>query len=308
MRQCTTSDLLVVIGVLTKWRANSGVAYPVCGTEWRRGLSMLRNEGQRLSRVVVCTPGDEYCQVNDLERHNIKERANPRRAIEQHDTLKRCLTDFGAEVIDAPELAGHPNSVFTRDTALCTPDGYIKLRLGLQSRRGEEAWMGQILDTHGEPLVGEIKQPGTVEGGDVILAGLVAFVGRSIRTNEDGVEQLADLLSAMEYDVRVVQLPDSILHLDKAMMLVGPDRVIHCCGLIPDGTLRGFEAIELECAQGATANVICLGENEAIVELSNQEAASQLRAHGVVVHELDLSEFVKGSGGPNCLIMPVERQ
>ena len=269
---------------------------------------MLRNEGQRLSRVVVCTPSDEYCRVNDLEKHNIIERANPRRAIEQHDTLKRCLTDFGAEVIDAPELVGHPNSVFTRDTALCTPDGYIKLRLGLESRHGEEEWMGKILDFLGEPLVGEIRGPGTVEGGDVILAGPVVFVGRSIRTNQGGVEQLGDLLSAMEYEVRVIRLPDCILHLDKAMMLVGPGRVMYCRGLIPEETLRGFEAIELESAQGASANIVCLGENEVIVERSNQEAASQLKAHRVEVHELGLSEFVKGSGGPNCLIMPVDRR
>ncbi len=44
-------------------------------------------------------------------------------------------------MINIPELANHPNSVFTRDTALCTPNGYIKLRLGLESRQGEEEWI-----------------------------------------------------------------------------------------------------------------------------------------------------------------------
>lgn len=269
---------------------------------------MLRNEGHRLSCVVVCTPGDEYCQVNNLEKHNIIERADPERAIDQHGMLKRCLRNFGAEVIDVPELVHHPNSVFTRDTALCTPNGYIKLRLGLDTRQGEEEWMGQILDSLGEPLVGEIRGPGTVEGGDVILAGSVAFVGRSIRMNEDGVEQLGALLSAMEYEVRVIRLPDSILHLDKALMLVGPDQAIYCRGLIPEEVLRGFEAIEVLCDGSTTANIICLGDNEVIVGQSNQEVTRQLKAEGLAVHELDLSEFVKGSGGPNCLIMPVERQ
>ena len=269
---------------------------------------MLRNEGDRLSRVVVCSPGDEYCCVSDLQRHNIIERADGDKAMRQHDALKRCLTDFGAEVIDVPELAHHPNSVFTRDTALCTPTGYIKLRLGLESRRGEEEWMGRILVSLAEPLVGEIVAPGTVEGGDVILAGSVAFVGRSIRTNDEGVEQLAVLLRARDYEVRVIPLPDSILHLDKAMMLAGPHLAIRCRGLIPDESLRGFETTEIVCAGGVTANVICLGENEVIVERSNQETVKQLKAQGLVVHELDLSEFVKGSGGPNCLILPVERE
>ncbi len=269
---------------------------------------MLENEGDRLTRVVVCTPADEYCRVSDLKKHNIIEPADPDRATEQHATLKRCLADFGSEVIDVPELAGHPNSVFTRDTALCTPEGYIRLRLGLESRRGEEEWMAEILDSLGEPFVAEIEAPGTVEGGDVILAGSVAFIGQSIRTNEQGVQQLAVLLGAMGYEVRVVPLPDSILHLDKAMMVVGPERVIYCRGLVPEESLRGFDAIEILCGGLTTANVICLGENEVIVERANREAADHLTAHSVTVHELELSEFAKGSGGPNCLILPVERR
>jgi dimethylargininase len=269
---------------------------------------MLRNEGDRLTRVVVCTPEDEYCRVSELKKHNIIEPADRDSATAQHETLKRCLADSGSEVIDVPELAGHPNAVFTRDTALCTPEGYVKLRLGLESRQGEEEWMSGILDSLGEPFVGEIEAPGTVEGGDVVLARSVAFVGRSIRTNEQGIQQLGAILGAMGCEIRVVPLPDSILHLDKAMMLVGPERVIYCRGLVPEDSLRGFETIGILCGGPTTANVICLGENEVIVERANLEVARQLTAHGVTVHQLDLSEFVKGSGGPNCLIMPVERR
>ncbi len=269
---------------------------------------MLDSEGDKLTRVVICTPGDEYCRVSDLKKHNIIEPADRDRATEQHETLKRCLVDFGSEVIDVPELAGHPNAVFTRDTALCTPEGYVKLRLGLESRQGEEEWMSGILDSLDEPCVGEIEAPGTVEGGDVILAGSVAFVGRSIRTNEQGIQQLATILGAMGYEIRVVPLPDSVLHLDKAMMLVGPERAIYCRGLVPENSLRGFETIGIPCGGPTTANVICLGENEVIVERANRGVARQLTGHGVTVHQLDLSEFVKGSGGPNCLIMPVERR
>jgi len=34
---------------------------------------MLRNEGERLKRVVVCTPRKEYARVSNLEKHNIGE-------------------------------------------------------------------------------------------------------------------------------------------------------------------------------------------------------------------------------------------
>ena len=122
---------------------------------------MLGNEGERLTRVVVCSPGDEYFHAGDPRRHNIVERADPDRAIQQHDALKSCLVNFGAEVINVPELADHPNSVFTRDTALCTPEGYVRLRMGLETRQGEEEWMGRILTSLGEPLVGTLcRLPG----------------------------------------------------------------------------------------------------------------------------------------------------
>lgn len=268
---------------------------------------MLRNEGDRLTRVVTCSPREEYFRVTNLEEHNFAQLADRDLAIEQHDTLKSIITDFGSEVIDIPELANHPNSVFTRDTALCTPGGYIKLRLGLDTRRGEEEWMSDALASIGEPCVGEISAPGIVEGGDVILAGTVAFVGRSIRTNDVGVAQISSFLRTMGYEIRTISLPDSILHLDKVLMAAGPARMLSCTDYIPNEILKGFEVIAVSCEGRSSANIICLGNNQLIVDRSNREVITRLEEHGFFVHTIDLSEFTKGTGGPNCLIMPVER-
>jgi len=267
----------------------------------------LRNEGERLKRVVLCTPRYEYARAGNLEEHNIGELGDPKDAVQQHDELKSKLREFGAEVMDLPELAGHPNSVFTRDTALCTPKGYVRLRLGLKSRQGEEEWMAEALGAMGETCVGEIRAPGTVEGGDVILAGDVAFVGQSIRTNEEGIKQLSALLAMMGYEIRVIALPDTILHLDKALMVLGPKQVLYCRELISEEKIEGFEGIGFSCGGDTTANIICLGDRQLIVHSSNSIVIDRLAAEGYVVHNLDLGEFAKGMGGPNCLIMPVER-
>jgi dimethylargininase len=269
---------------------------------------VLSNEADRLTRVVVCSPREEYFLVSDLEEHNFAQLADRNLAVQQHDTLKSKIREFGSEVIDIPELANHPNSVFTRDTALSTPYGFIKLRLGLDTRRGEEQWMSRALESIGEFCVGEIRAPGTVEGGDVILAGSIAFVGRSIRTNDEGVTQLSSLLSAMDYEVRKICVPDGILHLDKVLMAAGPNRMLSCSDCIPNESLKGFDVIQVICGGHTTANIICLGNNELIVERSNREVITRLEANGLLVHAIDLSEFAKGTGGPNCLIMPIERK
>ena len=269
---------------------------------------MLRNEGERLTRVVVSTPSKEYFDVSDTDAHNMNEVADRDRTIAQHRALQERLASRGAEVIDAPELDGHPNSVFTRDVALTTPQGYIKLRMGIDTRRGEEAWLGGVLEEHGEACAGEIEAPGTVEGGDVTIHGDVAFVGHSVRTNESGVQQISELLEKMGYQVRVARVV-GYLHLGGAVSAVAPDRLLVVRDDYPHGFFKGFDVIEVDKKGPSTGNVICVAPNEVVAnEAENQEAMDVLDSRGVRVHGVDLSEFRKGAGGPTCLIMPMERE
>ncbi len=269
---------------------------------------MLRHEGDRLTRVVVSTPGDAYFDVRTHDGANIPELANRDLTIKQHSELKAAMARFGCEVIDVPELAGHPNSVFTRDVALCTPKGHVKLRMGLPARRGEEEWMSRALESLGEPCIGEIREPGTVEGGDVILAGSVAFVGLSARTNREGARQIVALLERLGYEVRTAPV-ERYMHIGGAMSVIGPERVLCCSGVFPDGFFRGFDAIEVPSTGPSTGNVICLDERDLIANAAeNAPVIDELARRGMTVHALDLSEFRKGAGGPTCLILPVERR
>lgn len=270
---------------------------------------MLKHEGLRMTRVVVSTPTDAYFDVTTHEGANIPELADRQLTIAQHDGLKSLMQQFGCEVIDVPGLAGDPNSVFTRDVALCTPEGHIKLRMGLEARRGEEDWMSEALEALGEPCVAVIEPPGCVEGGDVVLAGEVAFIGLSRRTNAEGAWQMSGLLADMGYDVRTAYLPDEYMHIGGPMSVISSRRVFCCRGVFPEGYFEGFVTIEVDPEGPSTGNVICLAENEVIADASESEAVCRvLESRDVKVHRLDLSEFRKGAGGPTCLILPVERK
>ncbi len=269
---------------------------------------MLRNEGDRLTRVIVSTPRDAYFDVSTHAGANIPELADRQRTIEQHDALKETMEACGCQVIDLPELAGDPNSVFTRDVALVTPRGHIKLRMGLEARRGEEAWMSRALEAVGEPCIGEIRAPGTVEGGDVILMGSVAFVGLTDRTNEEGIAQLGRMLGEVGYEIRVARLGSEWMHIGGPMSAIGPERVLCCRGVFPADFFNGFDTVEVDPRGPSTGNVICLAENEVIANAAeNAPVIALLETAGVKVHALDLSEFRKGAGGPSCLVLPVER-
>jgi N-dimethylarginine dimethylaminohydrolase len=112
----------------------------------------------------------------------------------------------------------------------------------------------------------------------------------------------------MGYEIRKVTLPDQVLHLDKVLMPVGDDRLLVCTDIVHRDILRGFDIIEINFSNNSTANIICLGDGELIVDNTNQGAIDALDRNEFNLHLINVSEFVKGSGGPNCLIMPVERE
>ena len=268
---------------------------------------MLISEADPLTRVIVCTPAHAYYRVDSADAHNIPRVADRERALHQHRRLADTLRAFGAEVIDVPEPDGHPNAVFTRDTALCTPAGYIRLSPGLPTRSAEGAWMASVLDGLGEPCAGRITAPGTVDGGDVVLFGQVAFIGHSLRTNREGIRQLSEYLAPMGVETVVVPLPETVLHLDKVLMPATPETLLVCTDVVPAATVDAWRHLDIRFRDGDTANVICLGNGELIVGASNTRAVRLLEAEGLLLHVQDFSEFAKGAGGPNCLIMPLER-
>ena len=271
---------------------------------------MIRSEADTLRAVLVCPPGPAYSGTRDLEAQNITEAPDPEVASRQHSALVARLRTFGARVVELAEPPAWPNATFTRDPALITPAGYVILRMGLEARRDEPGWIASALEREGVPRLGVIEPPGTVEGGDVFLAGDVALVTRSGRTNDEGARQLSGLLAELGYDVRVTELPEPYLHLGSVLSVIAPGRVLALAGAFPPGFLDGFDVVEIPRRTGraTAANVLCLGPNEVVAnEGDGQGPIAILEAGGVHVHRLDLSEFRKGNGGPTCLALPLER-
>lgn len=256
--------------------------------------------------LITCTPGASYFSVRDLEYHYITQLSDPERAITQHNTLAQLIEQAGTKVINLPELPGHPNSIFTKDTAVCTSQGFIKIRMGLPSRRGEEKWMANQLTHLGIQRIGQIDAPGTVEGGDVILANPVAFIGHSSRTNQSGIEQLDSLIREQGYEIRIAKVPAPFLHIGGIMSLISQDTILTIEGLFPEKFFKGFHLIKVPGTGFISGNVIPLSNRQIIAEQSNIHTIRLLRKNGFTVFPLGLSEFVKGTGGPSCLIMQVK--
>ncbi|MDD6771420.1 arginine deiminase family protein [Inconstantimicrobium porci] len=54
-------------------------------------------------------------------------------------------------------------------------------------------------------------------------------------------------------------------------------------------------------------NLQAIGDHKAISLKRNSKVNEQLRAHGMEVIELDITEILKAGGGPHCMTFPLER-
>jgi N-dimethylarginine dimethylaminohydrolase len=109
----------------------------------------------------------------------------------------------------------------------------------------------------------------------------------------------------MNIEVRSIEVPEPFLHLGGAMSILSPDDVLCCQGIFPIDFFNGFNRIEVPKDNFISGNVISLGNHEVIAEKTNTIAINILKQNGYHIHSLDLSEFIKGTGGPSCLILPV---
>jgi arginine deiminase len=99
------------------------------------------------------------------------------------------------------------NIYFMRDQQIVTDKGLVLARMSKPQRRREPQLTKLLWDMLGEPLIYEIKGPGTFEGGDFIPMGNFALMGRGDRTNNHGVEQMLQYGVGFD-EVGVVQQPN----------------------------------------------------------------------------------------------------
>ncbi len=239
-------------------------------------------------------------------------------AQREHDAFVRLLMDLGVTVHELGAETASPDLIYQYDPALVTTDGAVLLRSGKAGRRGEEHVQGAWFTAHGIPIRGQIEAPGTVDGGDVFwLRPHVACIGRSLRTNQSGIEQLSEILGGEihVFDVPYGAGPEECLHMLSVISPVRDDLAVVELTRLPAGLHAllldfGVEMIDIPAAEVATlgCNVLAVSPGIVVMAEGSPETARSLEDAGVEVHTFDGQEIcVNGSGGPTCLTRPVLR-
>lgn len=271
-----------------------------------------------LHEVLVKRPGPAFGRAFDDEAHGFLHAVDLALAQREHDRFVEVLAGLGPTVHTLDAEIDSPDLVYTFDPLLVSDRGAIPLRPGKPNRSPEpdvlEAWTAAA----GIPTLGRIEAPGTIEGGDTLwLRPDLLCIGRTLRTNADGVRQLSGLVGG---DVRVFDVPywrgpAELIHLLSVISPVADDLAVVYPRLLPVGLwelLRdlGIRTLEVPDAEFGTlgCNVLAVRPGVVIIAEGNPATAASLAAAGCEVHTYPATEIgMNGSGGPTCMTRPIRR-
>jgi dimethylargininase len=218
------------------------------------------------------------------------------KAREQWEAYVDALHTAEWETHEVDPAEDHPDSMFVEDTMLVYGDLAVIARPGAEERRGETPAAERAVRELGYRIA-HIEAPGTLDGGDVLKWGNTVWVGRSGRTNEEGIRQLARHLEAL--GARVVIVPVSkVLHLKSAVTALPDGTIIGHPPLVDDpGLFPSF----LPVPEPAGSHVVLLGGSTVLMAASAPETVQLFRDRGLEVLTVDISEFEKVEGSVTCL-------
>ncbi|MFT4221031.1 MAG: N(G),N(G)-dimethylarginine dimethylaminohydrolase [Microbacterium sp.] len=221
-------------------------------------------------------------------------------AMKQWEQYVAAFRSRGWDVTEIDAADEHADGVFVEDTVVMFDDLAVLTRPGADSRRGEIATTRSTLDSLGIPHE-EIREPGTLDGGDILKVGRTVYAGRTLRTNDDGIAQLRELLAPRGWEVVAVPVTRR-LHLKSSVTALPDGTVIGYPPAVDDpGVFPAFLAVPEE---HGTA-VVVLDERTVLMSSDAPESAELFRARGLDVLTCPISEFEKLEGCVTCLSVRV---
>jgi dimethylargininase len=244
------------------------------------------------------SPRFSECEITHIERAPI----DLETARAQHHEYVLVLKRLGCEVVELPAEADLPDSVFVEDTAIVLPEVGVITRPGADSRKPETESIAQALAPLKKLVF--LREPASLDGGDVLVLGKKIYVGLSTRSNQEAVDQLNTLLNEYGYSATGVMMRDC-LHLKTAVTRVDEETLLINKSWIDAHHFNDFRLIEVDPEEPFAANCLPLGE-AIIFPTAFPRTRAKLEAAGYRVAAVDVSELAKAEGAVTCccLLIP----
>ena len=141
--------------------------------------------------------------------------------------------------------------------------------------------------------------PGTLDGGDVMMAETHFYLGLSDRTNESGANQLIEILE--QYGMTGSTLPlTTFLHLKSGVSYIENNRLVTAGEFIERSEFDQFSRIAVDPEETYAANCLWINGKVLVAE-GYPKVRAKIESAGYETISLNVSEFRKLDGGLSCL-------
>ena len=284
------------------------------------------SEYLKLETVYIKSAKDAFQSEKALKKQwkelNYLTKPDFQGALKEYQKFESIFTKNKIEVLHFPSDENvKMDSIYCRDASIASDFGIIICNMGKEGRVNEPKAQLKEYQQKNIPILGQIKLPGTLEGGDVAwLDNKTLAVGHTYRTNEEGIKQLKQLLEPNGVEVIVADLPhykgkNDVFHLMSILSPVDKDLAVVYSPLMPikfrnELLKRGFELIEVPEVEFESmgCNVLAISPRNCVMVDGNPITKNLLEKSGCKVTTYIGNEIsVKGGGGPTCLTRPLAR-
>jgi len=265
------------------------IVMPTLGVWVNRVVRAVLAERRGKPIALVRAPASNL--ASGLVTHVTRKRVNLDLADAQWDAFVETLQECGWRIAEVDARDDLADSVFVDDTAVILGNTAVITSPSAPSRVDEIVGTEDALRALGMRIE-RIEQPGTLDGGDVLVVDDTVYVGRSTRTNADGIRQLRVL--ARRRGLTVIAVPIArALHLKSA------------ASALPDGTVIGYaKAFDnvslfsrfLAVPEPQGASVLVVDANTVLMSASAPQSAALVRDLGYRVITAEVTEFEKLEG------------
>lgn len=246
-------------------------------------------------KAIVRTPGKSIVYGLSTANLGLPDYQN---ALEQHKEYIKALEICGLEVIILPAEEQYPDSTFVEDVALLTPECVIITNPGASSRKGEIAAIKGVLSKFYSNIE-QVKDPGTVEAGDIMMVGSHFYIGLSERTNLEGTQQIINFLKQYDLSGSVIKL-EKVLHLKTGVAYLESNNLLACGEFITHEEFQQFNILEITEDEAYAANCIWINDR-VLLPKGYPKSRNTIEKNGYSTIEINISEFQKLDGGLSCL-------
>ena len=284
------------------------------------------SEYLKLASVYLKSAKNSFLSEEELSEHwetlQYLSKPNFKKSLEEYAAFQTFFREKNISTCFFPiNKKTKIDSIYCRDASIATDFGIIICNMGKQGRIHEPYAQLEAYKMNNVNILGEIKFPGTLEGGDVAwLDQNTLAVGHTYRTNEEGISQLKGLLQPKGIEIIVVELPhykgkSDVFHLMSILSPVDKNLAVVYSPLMPikfrnELLERGFQLIEVPEQEfdSMGCNVLAVAPRDCLMVAGNPITKKLLEDAGVSVHIYEGNEIsVKGGGGPTCLTRPIDR-